>query len=62
MYDTVENVFSRAEELEKMGLNVPQVTRVFMKLKAKGIDIATDIFTVTEGCNRLVTLMKGGRV
>ena len=51
MYDTVENVFSRAEELEKMGLNVPQVTRVFMKLKAKGIDIATDIFTVTEGCN-----------
>ena len=62
MYDTVENVFSRAEELEKMGLNVPQVTRVFMKLKAKGIDIATDIFTVTDGCNRLVTLMKGGRI
>jgi len=61
MYDTVENVFSRAEELEKMGLNVPQVTRVFMKLKAKGIDIETDVFTIKEGCNRLVTLMKGGK-
>lgn len=61
MYDTVENVFSHADELEEMGLNVPQVTRVFMKLKAKGIDIATDIYTVADGCNRLVSLMKGGK-
>ena len=61
MYDTVENVFSRASELEKMGLNVPQVTRVFMKLKEKGLDIATDVYTVNEGCNRLVSLLKGGK-
>ncbi len=61
MYDTVENVFSHADELEQMGLNVPQVTRIFMKLKAKGIDIATNVYSVADGCNRLVSLLKGGK-
>ena len=61
MYDTVENVFSRADELEKMGLNIPQVTRVFMQLKEKGINIATDVYTVDDGCRRLVSLLKGGK-
>jgi hypothetical protein len=46
MYDTVENVFSRAEELEQMGLNVPQVTRVFMKLKARSIFLLLALMVV----------------
>ncbi len=60
MYDTVANVFSRADELEKMGLNVPQITRIFMGLRAAGVEIDTDVYTVKEGCRRLVSLMKGG--
>lgn len=60
MYDTVENVFSRAVELESMGLNVPQITRIFMGLKEKGIELDTDVYTVAEGSRRLLSLLKGG--
>ena len=31
MYDTVENVFARAQELLELGLSVPQVTQIFLK-------------------------------
>ena len=34
MYDTVENIFSRVEELTAMGLAVPQISRVFAGLRA----------------------------
>ncbi len=60
MYDTVENVFSRAAELESMGLNVPQITRIFIGLKEKGIALDTDVYTVAEGSRRLLSLLKGG--
>ena len=60
MYDTVENVFSRASQLEEMGLNVPQITRIFMALKAQGVAVDDDVYTVKEGCRRLASLLKGG--
>lgn len=62
MYDSVENVFSRADELESMGLSVPQITRIFMQLKAKGIPVESNVYTVKDGCKRLVSLLKGGNV
>ena len=46
---TVAEVYSRARELREMGLNVPQVTEIFMKLKESGVDCRTDIFTVEQG-------------
>lgn len=45
-YDETAKVFHRSEELEKMGLAVPQITRVFNRLKAMGIDVGEDIYTV----------------
>lgn len=44
-YDTPPEVFKRADELTKIGLSVPQITRVFMQLKQRGIDIRTDVYT-----------------
>ena len=46
MYDTVENVFARAEELLDLGLSVPQVTQIFLKLRKMGLDIPTDVYTI----------------
>lgn len=46
MYDTVENVFARAPELLQMGLSVPQVTKIFLKLHEMGLAIPTDVYTV----------------
>ena len=45
MYDEVEKVFARAPELLELGLSVPQVTKIFLKLREMGLDIATDVYT-----------------
>ena len=39
MDGTPAEVFTRAEELVEMGLNIPQVTRVFLELKRLGLDV-----------------------
>ena len=44
-YDDTPMVFKRADELANMGLAVPQITRVFNRLKQSGIDIRTDVYT-----------------
>ena len=38
-YGTVENVFRRSQELQAIGLAVPQITRVCNALRAKGIPL-----------------------
>ena len=47
-YGTVENVFRRSQELQAIGLAVPQITRVCNALRAKGIPLTEDIFTVEQ--------------
>ena len=39
-------VFSRAEELTRVGLDVPQITRVAYALQQLGVDIGRDVYTV----------------
>lgn len=63
MSGTVAEVYSRARELREMGLNVPQVTEIFMKLKESGVNCRTDIFTVEQGTAELQRLFaKEGNV
>lgn len=45
-YDETEKVFARSEEISKMGLSVPQITRIFNKLKEKGIVFDSEVYTV----------------
>lgn len=45
MFDTVQKVFARADELVSMGLDIPQITRVFLDLKKSGYDIDGSVFT-----------------
>ena len=46
MYDTTEKIFSRAPELLEMGLSVPQVTKIFLRLRQLGVDVPTDVYTI----------------
>ena len=55
MYGSVSGVYSRGEELSEMGLNVPQITRVFMGLKAKGFNVNEGIYTVEQGLNEIIS-------
>ncbi len=43
--EETEKVFSRSEELMSMGLSVPQITRVFARLKEMGIEFNKDVYT-----------------
>ncbi len=61
MFDTVDNVYSRSEELAQMGLNVPQVTKIFMALKNKGINVSKNIYTVEQGKAELLRLLGGSK-
>ena len=51
-------VFARAEELIEMGLNIPQVTRVFLELKAMGLDVEP-VYTIDQAVAVLKTLRGG---
>ena len=57
-YDTVDRVFARTEELAKIGLDVPQVTRMSHILKSLGTDIGNDIYTTERAAERLLPLIK----
>ena len=52
-YGTVENVFRRSQELQAIGLAV-QITRVCNALRAKGIPLTEDIFTVEQAKEQLI--------
>lgn len=57
-YDTPVNVFSRSEEIEQMGLDVPQITRVFNELKKRGIDFGKEVFTVNYAKELVLNALK----
>lgn len=58
MYDTVQAVFSRAEELQSMGLNVPVVTRILTMLQKNGLSLEADVFTVEQAACKIAAFLK----
>lgn len=59
-YDTVDNVFSKMDELKLMGLSVPQLTDVFFQLRQKGYPVSANIYTVEQAKNELSKFIKKG--
>ena len=61
-YDDTEKVFARAQEISQIGLDVPQVTKVFMELKKQGLDFGREVYTVGYARDLLLRQLaqKGG--
>lgn len=57
-FASVDEVFSNAEHLVEIGLNVPEITKVFLTLKKQGYDVRTDIYSVNEAKAELLRLFK----
>lgn len=57
-YDTVDRVFGMTDQLAKIGLDVPQITRMSHILKELGTDIGNDIYTTERAAERLLPLIK----
>ena len=60
MSGTPREVFARGDELMRSGLDVPQVTRIAMALKSRGLAIDPAVYTVEELKNALLALKRGG--
>ena len=58
MDGTPEQVFARAEELAEMGLDIPEITQVFLNLKKMGLPVPP-VYSVEQAVAQLKTL-KGG--
>lgn len=58
-YDSTEKVFSRASEISQIGLDVPQITKVFIELKKQGIDFGKDVYTLEYAKNLILKRLKG---
>ena len=53
-YDRVEEVFGRGAELARMGLTVPQVSRVFLDLASRGLDVDARVYTVEAAAEQII--------
>lgn len=60
MDGTPGEIFRRAEELVKMGLNIPQVTQVFLRLRELGLDVP-NVFTMEQAVEALQRVKEGKR-
>ena len=59
MDGTPAQVFARARELEEIGLDIPQVTKVALALREKGVAVDPSVYTV-EALRRQLLALKGG--
>ena len=57
MDGTVDAVFSRAKELIEMGLDVPAVTRIAVRLKEMGYAVNTGVYSVADAAQMLLQLL-----
>lgn len=60
MSGSPREVFARGDELMSAGLDVPQVTRIAMALRERGLAISPAVYTVDELSRELVALKRGG--
>lgn len=60
MQGTVAEVFAQAKHLQKIGLNVPQVTLLTDKLRLAGYDLPEHIYTVKYAADAIKKLIGGG--
>lgn len=57
-FDETVKVFARAEEIVKIGLDVPQITKVFLELKRRGLDFGKEVYTVDYAKELLLRHLK----
>ena len=62
MLDTPAAVFARAEEIIGAGLDVPEITKVFMELRKRGVPVNPSVYTMEQAVAELKRVKGGGTV
>ena len=60
MHEKTDEVFKNAKMLVDMGLDIPQITKVFLSLKQRGFDVDTNIYTIEQGEKEILRHLSGG--
>ena len=60
MDGTPPEIFSQAGELLEAGLDVPQITRVFLKLREMGAPVREGVYTVEQAAQEILRCKKEG--
>lgn len=60
MHDATPQIFARAQELLDLGLSVPQITKIFLRLRAMGLPLDTDVYTVKYAAERILEAAQNG--
>ena len=58
MLDDTKKVFARGEELEQMGLRVPQITKILQELQKMGLPVDSSTLTVDDALHQLIPILK----
>ncbi|SHH56164.1 energy-coupling factor transport system ATP-binding protein [Caloranaerobacter azorensis DSM 13643] len=59
MNGTPREIFSKSEELERLGLGIPQITYFMKALKKKWVNIRDDVITVDEAKEEILRAIRG---
>ena len=58
MLDETKKVFARGDELEAMGLRVPQITKIVQELGRMGLPVDSSTLTVDDALHQLIPILK----
>ena len=59
---TVNEIFSEADALTEVGLDVPVIAKITARLRAAGIPLEGELYTVEGAADAILRLLKGGAV
>ncbi len=57
--DKIKEVFKHYDNLQKIGLDIPTVTKLMIELQNKGWPVRSDIFTIDEAQAELLKVIRG---
>ena len=60
MHASVPEVFEQSRMLEQIGLDIPQITKVFISLKDMGYNVSENIYTIESAEKEILKCLKGG--
>lgn len=61
MQGTREEVFSHVDELSRIGLDIPQITRLVQLLRAGGMELPANLYTVDEALTAVLSCLSSQR-
>lgn len=61
MAGSTREVFSKADQLESMGLGIPQITKFMRRFKALGHNVKDDVLTIEEAKEEILKYLRGNR-